>query len=268
MTKSGDMVLPDSTLYVLNYKNGGFAVLSATRLLDIPVICLTESGSLSISELQEALSYSESNSECAGNESFFSDLGESAVPLLIVSSVINRLEGLTSQCTPCCTKSSIDTVTLKGPFLKTKWNQWSPFNDFQSEGKPAGCVAVAVAQILEYNKSGNPDSMNFDWSLLETVRNYATPNNLGTAAAQAEASRFLEYVGLRKNCRIRYGSNGSWGLADGAKRTFENFGYSGVKKYEGFENADKNRVIAQLTSNHPVFVWGLYRTSDGHAWVD
>ena len=43
-------------------------------------------------------------------------------------------------------------------------------------------------------------------------------------------------------------------------------GYKSVKKYLGFEKADKNRAIAQLTSGFPMYMDGSGNGS-GHAWV-
>ena len=69
----------------------------------------------------------------------------------------------------------------------------------------------------------------------------------------------------QKNNIIQY-NNHSFGYADGAKRTFNNLGYHSVHKYLGFEQADKNRAIAQLTNGFPMYMDG--NGPDGsHAWV-
>ena len=158
--------------------------------------------------------------------------------------------------------------------LKTKWGQNDPFNNFRKDGAPAGCVAVAAAQIIEFNAlnhgytyfTGDNNKM-FNWNLLSTVYNSSNIYSAGSSSAQQEASNFLSYVGLKKNCNIRYKVGGSGGNADGAKRTFKNMGYKSVKKYLGFEKADKNRAIAQLTSGFPMFMTGMRGTTSGHAWV-
>ena len=43
-------------------------------------------------------------------------------------------------------------------------------------------------------------------------------------------------------------------------------GYKSVKKYLGFEKADKNRAISQLTSGFPMYMDGS-GPGAGHAWV-
>ena len=90
--------------------------------------------------------------------------------------------------------------------------------------------------------------------------------SIGNTDAQQEASNFLYYIGLKKNCNIKYNTDGSSGWADGAKRTFKNMGYKSVNKYLGFEKADKNRAISQLTSGFPMYMDGS-RKGGGHAFV-
>lgn len=38
------------------------------------------------------------------------------------------------------------------PMLTTKWHQQSPFSDRTPGNYPAGCVAIAVAQIMAYHE--------------------------------------------------------------------------------------------------------------------
>ncbi len=274
-TKGAESI-PDTLLYLVNFAdNEGFSVLAAQEQIRTPVFCITESGNLSEQNLADALDYiltqtsaTKSDSEASSDEEF-SAVGEACVPILIVSSALAQMDGeyrdddLEDE-----TKADrYETVEKYGPYLYTKWHQDSPFNDFRSDNAPAGCVAVATAQILQFNKVGNPDNMNFNWALLETVSNaatYSVPLDSIPPAAKSEASRFLQYVGRKKNCYIRYGES-SGGYADGATRTLKNWGYT-ARKYYGFEKADKNRVIAQLKRGQPVYVDGSGGGS-GHAWV-
>lgn len=158
--------------------------------------------------------------------------------------------------------------------LETKWTQYTPFNDFRSDGAPTGCVAIATAQIIEFNalKHGSESFVEdsykrFDWDSLYQVCHYSNlDNDKVDSTALKEASNFLYYIGQKKNCNIKYGTDGSSGWADGAKRTFKNMGYKSVNKYLGFEKADKNRAISQLTSGFPMYMDGS-RKGGVHAWV-
>ena len=58
-----------------------------------------------------------------------------------------------------------------GPLLSTKWHQRSPFNDL-CDGSPAGCGAIAVAQVMKYYKHPQTFSYNgfaFDWNTIPDI---------------------------------------------------------------------------------------------------
>ena len=268
-TKSGQS-LPDTTLYIVNYgENDGFAVLSAQRKMSTSVFCITENGKISVADLNEAYDKISRNSivESSDTDEFESP-GEEFVPMLIVSSAINQMyyDSDDSIQEPTTKSGYYYTHQKYGPFLETKWGQRKPFNTFRSDNAPTGCVATATAQILQFIKRGNPDNMNFSWEKLATVRNVKTPDYYGSSAAQKEASRFLEYIGLKQNCRIKYSANSSSGNSYGAKRTLKNFGYPTVKRYVGFNNNDQIRVRNSLSIGLPVYVDGN-SGKNGHAWV-
>lgn len=273
-TKSSISSVPDTLLYLVNLKEGGFAILAGQTKLTSPVFCITDEGALSSNQMEEALNKLDEDLSTKADieEEEFNDCGEIVVPMMILSSAINQMEMTQNELEEYDVQTKADTyrdVTKCGPFLKTKWHQDSPFNDFQAKGYPAGCVAIATAQILEFNRkydTSNKDQ-RFNWTLLETVNNCSNVYNYGTADAQKEASKFLEFVGKKDNCNIKYKSGGSSGCADGAKRTLKNFKYRNVDKSLGFEKKDKNKVIAQLTKGLPVYMDGMYKMSSGHAWV-
>lgn len=273
-TKSSVSSLPDTLLYLVNFKEGGFAILAGQTKLLYPVFCITDEGALSSNQMEEALNkLNEDFSTKANIEGEeFEDCGEVVVPMMILSSAINQMEMTQNESFEYDTVTKANTyrdITKCGPFLKTKWHQESPFNDFHKKGYPAGCVAIATAQILEFNRKYDTSNINqrFDWTLLETVNNCSNVYYYGSASAKQEASKLLEYVGNKDNCNITYKSGGSSGNADGAKRTFKNFKYCNVDKSLGFEKNDRNKVIAQLTRGLPVYMDGSYKLSSGHAWV-
>lgn len=276
-TKSGDVMLPDTSVYVLNFPDSaGYAVMAAQRSMSTPVFCVTESGSLSVAELHQAVSFLEqeydSSDDDGDADSTFVSVGEKFVPMLLAASAVNQWVLSDTVTAYLYTGPYLKaeyiyrTVTKIGPLLETKWHQDKPFNNFRSDGAPTGCVATATAQILAYNEYGNPGGRVFDWNLMKTVCP-AGPNyyDIGSDDAQEAVSEFMEFVGSRSNCYIRY-NNGSGGFADGAKRTFKNFGYEDVRKYYGFEKADKNRVISMLTNRYPTYTDGS-KGFKGHAWV-
>lgn len=290
-TKSCKHALPDTTVYIVNFENNtGYAVMAAQSCMVTPVFCITDSGSLSVNDLHDALEYIDNISSCLtksdieyneGDEEVDVDLysdddeqyyftGINFTNALLAASISNQLgtfHPIDSTMSEAKEKYTYVNRTKIGPLLQTKWTQHSPFNDFRNDNAPAGCVAIATAQILECNKYGKVGNRTFDWQLLGTVcpwNDYA--NNNASTAANAAASDFLQFVGSHNNCRIKYSTKGSSGWAKGAKRTLTNFGYRNVKKYMGFGNINTSRTNSMLATNLPVYVDGS-GNGEGHAWV-
>ena len=148
------------------------------------------------------------------------------------------------------------------------WHQYSPFNDkcpvknsSTGERYAAGCVAIAAAQILAYN--GFPDDSEWDWDFLKQVKRSSD----GTEYQKDYVADFVKFIGEKENCNIRY-KGGSWGVADGAKRTFRNFGYSSLNKpiYLTFNDNAYERIEIMIYDEKPVFVTAA-DGFEGHAWV-
>lgn len=295
-TKSGSAQLPDTTVYILNFADSaGFAVMAAQSCMTTPVMCVTESGSLTVSDLEEAFQIIE-------DDSLNISVGEDFVPVLLATSILNQMSNPVPDTggggegdgnggngdgniptidqpvggggDPFAPSTFSYRVKKKiGPLLETKWTQSSPFNDFRSDEAPAGCVAIAVGQILAYNEYGSAGGRSFDWDLLKTVNHYSSYNPVtgeyshGSQAAQEAVSDFIEFVGNHDNCRIRYNQNGSWAVADGAKRTFNNFQYKSVEKYLGFGDEEVEQVTAMINKRLPVFIVAVRGLESAHAWV-
>ena len=149
------------------------------------------------------------------------------------------------------------------------WDQDSPFNDkcpvknsSTGERYLAGCVAIAAAQVLVYN--GFPEDGEWDWEILRQVHDTSD----GTEYQREYVADFVKFIGEKENCNIRYRDNGSWGVADGAKRTFGNFGYSSVDKsiHLEFGSGAYGKVYGMVKAGKPVFVTAADGFK-GHAWV-
>ena len=296
VTKSSEGALPDTSVYIVNFTDeSGFAILAAQRAMSTPVFCVTEAGTLTSEDLYQALQRLDEASEYSlltrssedPSEEMTISAGEDFVPMLLVSSIVCQI--MKSNNEPINPDPDTDpddedtsdeddgghggfnpgthyeTLVKIGPLLETKWHQGSPFNDFRSDNASLTGVAVATAQILAYNEYGNPDNKNFNWNLLKTVCHYTNLNG-GSTTTKSLASSFMEYVGAYDNCRIKYDPDGSSASSDGAKRTFDNFGYKNVRKRLGFENADKNNVVDMMTVKLPVYISGQ-KGSIAHAWV-
>ena len=278
--------LTDTVLYIVNFKdNNGYAVLSAMTSAANPVFCVTEAGQISPEDFMAADEYLQSISpidepvDYITDDPYFNDMGKIFVPAAILSKIYSgdltiklpddeEEDGGNEQHTRL-----YDTVVVSkvGPFLETKWMQRSPFNDFLNNPDiPAGCVAIATAQILAYNEIAPKDSFDghpYDWDLMKTVYNYRDINYKGSPEAQKLVSAFSKEVGKRENCRIRYRKKGSYGYDDGAKRPFKNYGYKNVHKYINFNKRTKEQVINQINRGLPVYIGAWDARFNGHSWV-
>lgn len=271
--------IPDTLFYIANLNNG-FAILSGNKKLDSDVYCLTESGEINSEDFSEAYAFLNSTEL---NDNTIEDVGPNVVPAILLSAILNEYQ-LSAITKSNSTDTDIDedgnlktdeslSGEKKGPFLKTKWTnaKISPFNTYTPNNAYPGCVAIAVAQIMEYNRKSNTmvfNGVTCDWNTMETVYKYDSINYKGTAEAKKQVGNFIYEIGKEHNCFVRY-NKGSWAVADGAKRTFKNYGYKNVDKRIGFASGDKKKVKNQILDGRPVYMGGCVSgsTSDGHAWV-
>lgn len=102
-----------------------------------------------------------------------------------------------------------------GPLLSTEWHQRSPFNDF-CNGDPAGCSAIAVAQVMKYYQHPQSFTLNgyhFTWN---TIPEYPNSNS-----GQAALVRLVGSV-----IDISYHSYGSWATPGNVKDGLKYLGYN------------------------------------------
>ena len=276
MTKSVPVDIPDTLMYFVNFEgNDGFAVMAGDRRLGAEVYCVTEDGSISLDDFIAAFNYLSTpsvESKVSGSEEYFQDLGQTFVPALMLSSMLADLKyGLPidenhQTKTPVATDASV--------LLKTKWHQDSPFNDLMpmvgTEKCPAGCVAIACAQIMQYCKKPASPSFNgipCSWDTMGKVCRYDDLNGYSAEGA-TQVAAFLKHIGHRSLCYIRYDIKGSGGYADGVVRTLKHYGYSNVKKVTGFGNTNQAKASKMLSRGLPVYLDGSdYHHGGGHAWV-
>lgn len=171
-------------------------------------------------------------------------LSSSDLPSYITSAIGNNADGYGSprQYTIVGIKDN-SRRTEVGPLLTTEWKQDGGFNALCPEGTIAGCVAIAMAQIMYYHKYPS----YFNWSEMKTHE-----------ATAASASLVYE---AGKAAKTVYGSQASSSDIGKAKDGFEKFIYSATQKDHN-ENDVYNEVV---NMKRPVFMSGT--GSDGHAWV-
>jgi Peptidase C10 family len=157
--------------------------------------------------------------------------------------------------------------STKNSMLSTLWDQGNGYNDqltnsscpntgTRTNGRVwAGCVPVAVAQVMRYWQYPN----SYNWS--QMLQFQGTP----------ETARLIKDLGLGANLNVSYACDGSYAYTSDVPKTFENFGYPkpSYSPYNYFT------VKSDLNSNRPVILsggskgkWWIFNSyEDGHCWV-
>lgn len=274
-------------LYVVNFPDDkGFAILSATTLISEDVLCVTEQGSMSVEELLRVMTENHVTKSSEDSDDFV-PIGLDIIPALLMDAVILETQyGIHPEPEDCDATKSAPAGTRYGPYLRTKWGQttgYTPvgsvrlFNRYTPNHAAAGCVAIAAAQIMEWNKI--PRGVNgvntFDgyacsWHEMDTVYNYQIANRqyLNDTTKYEQVAHFVRAVG--KKCDISYGSSDSApssGHAIDVKHALEDYGYSNVKRLLGFGNTNQGKATTCIRAQQPVYLDGYKTGAGGHAWV-
>lgn len=173
------------------------------------------------------------------------------------------------------------------PLLLSKWNQDSPYNaecpvDAMGPGGKvyAGCVAVAMAQIMYYyrypatgtgshsyyatdygTQTANFGNTNYQWNLMQ---------NKMPVGGNFEIAQLLQHLGISVEMMYSAGGSGafSWDAATALKT---NFGYQSSLSYQSKSNYTQtqwnNKIIASIDANIPLYYDGRdSQGNSGHAF--
>ncbi|MDO4691266.1 MAG: C10 family peptidase [Porphyromonadaceae bacterium] len=187
---------------------------------------------------------------------------------------------------------------IKGPLLRSLWNQSAPFNDqaplIGSQRAVTGCVATAMAQLMYYHKwpirglgshsyrhSTGTLSVNFaesvyDWEHM--LDEYAYDDPLGDpkrrkplwndVQARAVAKLMLD-AGIAISTGYNLSDSGSGSNVGEAERALAKyFGYRTKTVYRNYTPSHKvlAAIKQELDRDNPILMVGSQKTS-GHAWV-
>lgn len=133
-----------------------------------------------------------------------------------------------------------------GPLLQTTWGQKNGYNLYTPNQYPAGCVAVAMGQIMKYHQS----PYSYNWSAMANDK------------ATSETARLLADIGAA--VYMNYAPDGSGSTITNAYNAFKNiYGYTYVKQI----NYSPEIVMEQIKKYYPVYMRGVDANQGGHAWV-
>lgn len=242
-------------LYIFNFENGGFAIVSANKRQG-GILAYSETGNFPIRH--------------AGASTF---LGNESMPDGVLAWIENkkvsarRIRNNAAQepesfiLIPPPGGSCTDSYNVKRELpLQTKWDQGCGWNQFAPEASNgpcgrawAGCVAVAMAQIMRYHQFPSA----FDWASMANT--WSTTNT----------AWLLRDIGNRVN--MSYGGDGSGAYMENVDAALEQYGYSTSAQDTSYSFYSlKNEISA----GRPVVMSGSkdcsflgFPTCGGHAWV-
>ena len=247
--------------YVFNAENdGGFVIVSGDDRTK-PILGYADEGAIDLTNLPENV------------RQWFNFYAEA------ISSLGDR---------PVTVKSEPQTAKKTiAPLIQTKWNQGSPYNDqcvFDGTTCLTGCVATAMAQVVNYYKYPNKVSAidgylcdytvpalsatTLDWKNMCDTYGYYDSR---TDAQKKAVATLMRYCG--QSVYMDYGPNGSgaW-MGYIASALVQYFGYSGSAKYiyrSDYELDEwENTIYQELAAKHPVAYSGHSPSgAGGHAFV-
>lgn len=270
--KSVDSINDDSgeaALYVINYEEGGFLILSSDNRIQ-PVLAFSNESSfeLGLEEIPEGVTdwiadkkefvkeIRSKNREQTEKEKKAWDL---TIIQAIVSQGIEEKKGGTNSgsgdtnvlVVPPDPDECTTQFIVKGPLISTKWDQYENFNGLiefgncsntYNKNKLVGCLGISIAQILYYHKK----SGTYNW---DQIPIYGGTNETYQLVLDA-----AESVGTVYGC---YQSGASFSKTLGAFKT--DFGY----RYGNYStNYSYSQARSSLNNNNPVLL-----TGGTHGWI-
>ena len=172
------------------------------------------------------------------------------------------------------------------PLIQSNWDQSSPFNNqcvFSGITCVTGCVATAMAQVMNYHKypttvpaiagytNGRtiPDlpAVTLDWA---NMCNTYFPYDERTEAQNNAVATLMRYCG--QSVEMNYGTGGS-GTATGLSSIalVKCFGYNmsvhAIYRNGYSEEGWENEIYQELAANYPIIYSGCTTTNAGHAFI-
>lgn len=138
-----------------------------------------------------------------------------------------------------------------GPLIGTVWHQQSSYNNLVPNQYPAGCVAVAMAQMMKFHRV----PAMYNWNNM--------PDTYGTYDTQT----LIRDIGVAVD--MDYKPDGSSANNNEARDGFSSMGYSVSKKDHNYQDVQNELLIRKrpvyMSGDRKNFI-GLFSWK-GHAWV-
>lgn len=257
LTRSGN----DTLAYIINYENeGGFAIISSTRNV-YPVLAFSKSGSFDLNNIIAKESFIDKI------EDYYDSQTDSNISYTVSDNVLEGCYG---------TEPVVS-------FLMHQWYPWNKFVTKEHKGRPAGCVAVATALVMnnskyEINYHGtkyylksysNAISKKQNETSINSVRRRITGPGVPIVPpcsyeeAVDSMAKLLYLIG--KDLNMEYTSEGSYAESKDAYELLLKLGFEIPSGYKAY---DILSIANYIKNNHIVYMMGIVPNKPiGHAWV-
>lgn len=249
----------DTLLYIVNFgEDDGFAVMDANNG---DLLVLTEKGDLHTEDLTQE--YNIDDSEIEPKEMMAYLLKDRSItpPPSFGGDPIDPNKPEIIIVGDWVTKYQVE------PLVKVKFGQEDPYNrlcyDDELNICPAGCVAIAIIQVMSANKCPNTiGNLTYNWDTI--INNYKT-----NTSVQDVLASWIRTIGGQ--CNMDYGVNGSAASIYDAVDCFEL--YPQYKNVTIDYNPTKEEVYSMLSNAKPLYFRAgldtiIYNSNGGgHAWV-
>lgn len=244
-------------IFLINYEKEGYVVFPADKRLQ-PVLAYSEHNYMPETKEEQRpegldiwfesqvniIEHLRSSKQKSDSDALWEQLSEGEVSL-------NKLPPEDGSCDPW--QERVD------PLLTTTWGQGAGYNNdlaynncsTTANGRVlTGCVATAIAQIVNHHESAGVYS--FNWSDM--------PDTYGNDAV----SYLMSVAGAR--VKMDYGCNASGASVNEIESAFHDFGYSHADKVDYGGTNNYQDAMNDLDAGNPVLLNG-FNDDSGHSWV-
>ena len=278
-SKVEEFSIPDTLAYLFNFADRtGYVIICADDRIDCPILAFSSEGTLGDETDNPGMAYA---LEAMENYLVQSILNfEENKDAMLAEADVQLQESLSNLKS---TKSGTFKVNLNekvDPLIYTKWGQRDPYNKYtpmcdEYSHTPAGCVAVATAQVMAYYEYPNSlDGYSFNWSGIKTSpfgRNVSGTHKISIAKLMRSIG---DHIGINYTCESS-GANTSnavsWLKTLGYQTTSFDYSWEKVKSYLDSKNPILMRGCNKKTAKKKKFLGITIKKtttySEGHAWI-
>ncbi len=250
-----------NTMYIVNYENGGFVIISADDNVQ-PILAYSETGSVPESNYRPEFKW-------------WIDNYSVQISYAVKNSIKN--ENAQEEWDNIAKGQFKEGGKVVTPLLTTTWDQLNGYNTYCPSGTPTGCVATAMAQIMNYyefpvtgvswhtythdvhgTQSAIFQDGNYQWS------------SMGNTSGNTAIAWLMYHCGVSVD--MDYDASGSGATSVDVPMAMANyFKYDQSIDYvRRADYTDPNWILllkTELDAARPVYYSGHSASSGGHAFV-